>query len=336
MPSWGGAFLSIVSYFVRQIVCSPVRLFRVLWRMSTNISEQFSVMQLLRNRAVASYVCANPKFLFKYLPPRYLIRNMSAPTRTTCFLHHYKYLLSQLSDNSLRTILREDVTVFQLQDGEHRFEITMGRSRDIRHSRHVDHEGELSLNLLVDHSHVYVLSFTIVPGWVVGSQTVDVLMITRIQGALGVFPKISQASKAMRGMPADMILMTALRGVAEAFGIREMAGVSAARHLCYCEDDDAIFKKSYDEFFLRVGAARNSADFFIALFPLPEKPLSQVKRGQKTRARARRAFKEQMAMETFGYFRLHGSTAAERSLCYAFDLHDPEGSDDGDSRVARE
>ena len=35
-----------------------------------------------------------------------------------------------------------------------------------------------------------------------------------------------------------------------------------------------------------------SAGFFEAAFPLPEKPFSQVKRGQKTRARARRAWSE--------------------------------------------
>jgi hypothetical protein len=260
---------------------------------------QFRVFGLLRIGAIAPFVCANPRFLFKHLPPKYLIRGLPGPTRTACFLHHYRRLHLALSDRLMRRVLQEDVPVFAMNEGGHLFAITMGRSRQIDDSRHVDHEGELSLNLLVDGTHVFVLSFTLVPGWVVEMQAADVLMITRIQGALGVFPMISLASKAMHGIPAEMLLMAALQGVGEAFGVRSMAGVSAFRHLCYDAEDEAIFKKSYDEFFARIGALRNQAGFYEAQFPLPEKSMSLVKRGQKTRSRARRAFKMRVAMEAF-------------------------------------
>jgi len=58
---------------------------------------------------------------------------------------------------------------------------------------------------------------------VVGAPVAEVLMITRVQGALGVFEKISQAAKAMHGIPPEMLLMAALHGVAEAFAIPVMA-----------------------------------------------------------------------------------------------------------------
>jgi len=311
-PSWGSAVLSIVSYFVREVVCSPVRFARVLGRISINLSMQCRAFQLLRVGIFARFVCSNPRFLFKHLPPKYLIRDLAPSARTTCFLYHYRRLRSLLSDRLLRRLLQEDAGVFQMQQDGHEFAIAMGRSRQIDHTRHVDHEGELSLKLLVDGVQIYVLSFTIVPGWIVELPAAEVLMITRIQGELGVFDKISLASKSMHGIPPEMLLMAALQGVGEGFGIRVMAGVSAIRHLCYEVEEDAIFKKAYDELFERIGATRTPADFYVATFPLPEKPLAQVKRGQKSRARARRAFKMQVAMEIFDFLHYHESTVADR------------------------
>jgi len=293
------AFHSIARYFVREVLCSPRRFVRVMSRLSASCPTQLRALELLRIGAMARFVASNPRFLFKHLPSQYLVRGLDAPARTACLLHHYRRLNAALPEQLMRRMLEEDVPVFGLGEDGHRFEFTLGRSRQIDHSRHVDHEGELSLNLLVDATQVFVLSFTIVPGWVMGSQAAEVLMITRVQGALGVFEKIALAAKTMHGIPPEMLLMAALHGVAEALAIPAMAGVSAVRHLCYDQHHEALFKKCYDNFFARIGAVRNAADFYTAAFPLPEKPLSLVKRGQKTRSRARRAFRLRVAREIF-------------------------------------
>ena len=299
----GSALFSILAYFLREIVCSPVRFARVLSRIVADLPQQISAFQLLRIGALARFVYSNPKFLFKHLPPKYLIRDLPAPTRTACFVHHYQRLSAVLSERLFEQILVEDVALFHLCQDDHRFEICMGRARQVANSRHVDHEGELSLNLLVDGAHVFVLFVHHRPGVGGGIQAAEVLVVTRIQGSLGVFPQISLLSKAMHGIPPEMLLMTALQGVGEAFGIRAMAGVSAERHLCYEEEDDAIFKRSYDELFMKIGAIKNEAGYFEATFPLPEKALSEVKRGQKTRTRTRRAFKLEVVKSAIGCLR---------------------------------
>jgi len=309
------AFLSILRYFAQEIVGSPVRFARVLWRISTNISMQFRVFALLRNPVITAWVGANPSFLFKYLPPKYLMQGLTAPARTACFLRHYRTLDRTFSLSLLSRILREDVSVFQLIDGGHLFELAVGRSRHVAGSRHVDHEGEMCVSLLVDGVHVHVLAFTIVPGSILDSSAGSVLLVTRVQGGLDVFPLIALASKAMHGIPAEMLLMTALHGVAEALGIREFFGVSATRHLCYEEEDDAIFKKCYDQFFTRIGATPTAAGFYAARFPLPQKPLAEVKRGQKTRTRARRAFKMRVTNEVFQFFCREDSSVAGSFCC---------------------
>jgi uncharacterized protein VirK/YbjX len=161
---------------------------------------------------------------------------------------------------------------------------------------------------------------------VVESESREVLLITRIQGGLDVFAQILLVSKAMRGIPPEMLLLAVLQGVGEAFGIRQMAGVSAVRHLCYCEADDAIFKRAYDEFFARIGATRNPVGYFVAEFPLPEKPMSEVKRGQKTRARARRALKMRMAIDASETVRA-GQSATAGAFSYAADAEGAESAE---------
>jgi uncharacterized protein VirK/YbjX len=294
------------------VLGSPRRFARVMWRISTNLSAQVKVLGLLRIGVLSGYVYANPRFLFKALSPEYLLRGLPASTRSACFLYHYQKLHAVCTDNLFTRLMDEDLPVFQKQDGECLVEVTLGRSRHIKGSRFVDHEGELSLNLVVDRIRVYVFSFTIVPGWVVGSEAAEALMLTRLQGELSVFSKTQLASKATRGMPPEMILISALRGVAEALGIHVVAGVRADLNLCYDQEDDAVFRKAYDFFFLRVGAVGNSSGFFLVSFPLPKKPLSEVKRGQKTRTRARRALEMEMATEAYEYLRQHGIAAAER------------------------
>lgn len=298
----GSAWFSMLAYFLREIVSSPARFFRVLWRIVTIGPSQAGAFGLLRIRPLARFVYANPKFLFKHLPPKYLIRNLPAPTRTVCFVHHYRRLHAALPESLFERILQENISLYQLCEGEHRFAVSMGRARTVKNTRQVDHEGEMSLNVLVDDTHVFVLSFTIVPGWVVEAPDAEVLVITRIQGSLGVFAQISQLSKAMHGIPPEMLLITALQGVSEALGIPTMAGVSAERHLCYEEEDDALFKRAYDDFFTKIGAVKNEAGYFLTTLPLPEKSLAQVKRG-KARARARRALKLQVAASTCGCLR---------------------------------
>lgn len=297
------AFLSILSYFLRKVVGSPVRLVRVLSRIAPNLSMQFRVFQILKIGVYARFVCSKPAFLFKYLSPRYLLRDVPVTTRTTCFLRHYLHLNTAMPQGLLRRIMLGNATIFALRNDDHLFEIAIGRSQEIADTRHIEHEGEMSIHLLVDKVYVYVLSFTVVPRWVAGcddaTQAADVLLITRVQGSLGVFPSIALAARTMHGIPPEMLLLSALHGVGMAIGVPTMAGVSAERHLCYDQNHDAIFRKCYDEFFARAGALRNPAGFYLGTFPLPEKPLSLVKRGQKTRVRAKRAFKQQVVMAAF-------------------------------------
>ena len=196
-----------------------------------------------------------------------------------------------MSASLLRRTLHEHVTVFESLTGGARYEITLCYSRDI------EKEGELSLNLHVDGAIVFVLSFNIVPGWVVKSQAAEVLLITRLQGTRGYYSQIRLATKVLHDVGPAALLLAALQGLTQAFGIGEMTGVCTTRQSSYSEEFSSHYRSAYDDFFAEVGAARNSAGFFLSPIPMPEKPVELIKQGHKLRTREKRAFKRRVAAE---------------------------------------
>jgi len=79
------AFLSIVRYFVAK---SSARrsVLSVSWVACRRASfTQLRPLELLRIGAIARFVGSNPRFLFKHLPPHYLIRGLAAPPARPAF-----------------------------------------------------------------------------------------------------------------------------------------------------------------------------------------------------------------------------------------------------------
>jgi hypothetical protein len=204
-------------------------------------------------------------------------------------------LNSRLNRSFLRRAFERDVPTVEMERDSNKYSITFGQSR--REDIVQDREGELSLKLQVDGTVVFVLAFTIVPGWVVASETKDILLITRLQGVKGCYHQINLATKALHEVAPAALLVAALQGVAEACGIQEMAGVCATSQVNYKEELSASFKNSYDDFFAELGATRTPANFFRSPIPLQEKSLALITNGHKARTRKKRAFKLQIACD---------------------------------------
>jgi len=230
-----------------------------------------------------------PKFPFRYLHRDYLAHGLAAAKRASSFLHHYQRLSASLSAGLLNQILRRGFTLHEAQQGGSHYRIELGMSRDIYW------EGEMSLNLEVNGVVVFILSFSIVPGSVVGLEAPDALLITRLQGVKGRHPEIHEATKNMHEVAPPALLVAALQGVAGALEIRNLAGIQSTRQSAHCEGLSTSFKEAYDDFFSELGATLNSANFFLSAIPVQEKPLAFVTNGHKSRTRRKRAFKQQVA-----------------------------------------
>jgi uncharacterized protein VirK/YbjX len=314
-----GALLEPLTMLVRQKRSwSPVLLFGVFWHALTNIRTQCEVLRVFQLPALAEAVRRNPRLPFKHLTRDFLVRGFSIPARAACLMHHYRRLHAALPDLLLRRILRGEVPLVNFHESSGHFTISIGPSW----SSHK--EGELSLNFHVDGEVVYILSFTIVPGWVVESSSAEILLVTRVQGVKGCYSQISRATKALHDVAPASLLFAALQGIAGKFGIHAIAGVSAVRQIAYEEQYAQAFHTSYDAFFAEMGIAATSQGFFLGPLPTKEKPLAAIKQGHKLRTREKRAFKQQVQSVCAEFFASICAQGANFAKPQTFDLPLPD------------
>jgi uncharacterized protein VirK/YbjX len=202
-------------------------------------------------------------------------------------------LPDMIPEDLLLRVMREHIPLAEIQEGNDCFVIKMGLSRPW------DNEGEFSLDLEVNGRLVYVLSFTIVPGLIVQSEAKEVILISRVQGVRGCFNEIQRATRTLHDVAPPALLISALCGIAEAYGICAMAGINATMkpEFHFYEGEAAHIHEAYDEFFVELGATKGRTGFYLSPLPPVEKPMVLIKRGHKTRTREKRQFKRQIAQQ---------------------------------------
>lgn len=284
---------------------SPPRLFRIILALASNIRRQLEIFRLLAFPAFQQLVLANPEFPFRYLSRDYLARGLTTGDRASCFMNHYKQLKARLPAILLNKTLQQGMTLYEMEEAGSLFAITLGFSRkEVR-------EGELVLHLAVDGVPVFVLQFTIVPGWAVGSTAADLLLVSRLQGMKGCFAQVRAATKAFREVAPPALLVAALQGFARSFAIEGMAGVCATSQFSFTPDHAVSFKEAYDNFFIELGATRSTAAFFTSPFPIEEKPVDLIRNGHKSRTRKKRAFKLEVSEQVYCRIIENSSEVAE-------------------------
>jgi uncharacterized protein VirK/YbjX len=270
---------------------SPALIADEFWRFITNIGRYREIRRLLKNHLYAEIVENNPGFAFKYIVPNYLARGLTVRERATCFLHHHGRMHAILSECALRQILQGEVTLHEIDKGDNRFALTICQAR-----YPFDKEGELIINLKVNGKIVFILSFTIVPGWVVRSKVAQIVLLTCLQGISNCYPQIKLATKSLHEVGPSALLLAALEGVADAFGIGEIVAVGATNQSFYCKEFAASFKSAYDEFFAQLVMTKTAEGFFCCPVPIEDKPLEFIKQGHKLRTKGKRAFKQQIRL----------------------------------------
>jgi uncharacterized protein VirK/YbjX len=246
---------------------------------------------------------------FKYLIPDYLVRGFTMTERAPLFLHHYRRIHSALPEDVLREILQREVILHEIAKNGNRIAVTLSSSR-----YPFEKEGELSLSLQVDEKKIFNLCFTIVPGWVLKSEAPEALLISRLQGNRGCNSQIKLARRAFNDYSARSLLLAALQGIADALGVGEIAAVCATNQRCYSEGRAALFKNGYDEFFTRAGMVRTSVGFFSSPIPIEGKPLALFKGHARSRARKRRANRQEIRSACADFLSEKASRAAD-SAC---------------------
>jgi uncharacterized protein VirK/YbjX len=276
---------------------SPVLIAGELWRLLSNIDKHRKIISLFKLPPYAELFQSNPGFAFRYLTPTYLARGFKGAECASCFLHHYRRLHAALPESVLRQILQSNVTVHEIVEVGNHFAFTLSLPDSID-----DKEGELSLALLVDSKKVFNLSFIIVPGWVTKSEAAEVLLITHLQGIRGCNAQIKIARKALHDYSPRGLLIAALQGIGNAFGIGEIGAVCATKQNSYEKACPAILVRGYDYFFANLGMVRNAAGFYSSPIPIEGKPLASISSRKQSQTRARRAMRWQIQSACASFF----------------------------------
>ena len=267
----------------------PRRLGRAAWSFFSSLPGQIQLFRVFSLPAFKGMVLSDPVFPFRHLSRYFLLPGLNAKVRTACLLHHYRFFIGRMPKVHLRR-----VALLEHESNGRTFSVIIGPP-----DANAPMEGELVLQLLVDATPVYHLQFTIIPGSLVHSEQRHVILVQRLQGAKGCFEQVSTATKAFADVAPPLLLLTVLEGAAAAWGIHEMACVSAQSQascrLSIAEGSAAVFAEAYDDFFVRLGARRVCADYFSLPLPIADKPIELIGNGHKARTRRKRAFRHDLA-----------------------------------------
>jgi uncharacterized protein VirK/YbjX len=149
-------------------------------------------------------------------------------------------------------------------------------------------EGEISLILSLAGRRVAVLTFTAIPALEFGLQCSAAFLISRVQGYRGAGTDASAIRRDI-GVAPPLILMAALEGIAEAFGIHDILGVEAQNHPDFKPEEQVRMLRAYDELFASLGAQQHSAGYYHLALPRPHCPLNEGQSTHPARSRRRRA-----------------------------------------------
>lgn len=219
----------------------------------------------------------------------YLNKQFSTKEKCLSVLKNFAFVIERAPHHALDAVLSSglDLYVFTADNINYRIIFTI--------TREFHHEGEWSLELMANDESLFLLAFTVVPAAFVGASGKDVMLISRMQGRPGRFPKIRAATRAMGDITPQSALYCAARGLARAMEIAHIAGLSAELQPSCHGKNLAAFRETYDAFFIANGAASFANGFYILNVLLPSKPLDQVDANRRRRSKRKRQRKEQIA-----------------------------------------
>jgi uncharacterized protein VirK/YbjX len=218
----------------------------------------------------------------------YMAKSFDKVVRRKIMIHHYAFIARYFPDDFYQTIDNRYVVLWRDQSVGSQIEIAL--TFNWRSS----FEGDLNLVFLNDGDSIFEISFVILPGAVIGSSASDVLCIGRVQGGKGALNAIRSATKVCDDISPPHLLMAAIEGFASAISVVTVAGVSDDEQVSkWHTQKDISF--AYNDFWKIYYGIRTKEDFFEMSVPLGLKPIREVKRSHRRRARHKQRFKQRVS-----------------------------------------
>jgi uncharacterized protein len=271
-----GMSADVVSLFRRTILNEPL---------SATVGGHLNVCRSFGSQQIQPLTKRFPNFSNKYLSS-YLAKSFNKAARREILLHHYRFLAEHARSDFYEEIVGRQYVLWQNRTQKNCFAIALS----IDFQRH--EEGDLSLIFLSDDIPLFHLSFSILPGSLIGSDARDVMLIARLQGTKDRLDAIRIATKLCQQIAPPRLLMVAAQSIASVLSIELIGGVSNTEQLVKTVQE---FPFDYDTFWQTFLAEKTGGGFFLMPVPLPQKPIEMISALHRHRTRCKRRFKEHVA-----------------------------------------
>jgi uncharacterized protein VirK/YbjX len=269
---------------------------RTLWKarqaflILCNLVGHRQLSRVLTRPNVVNFTQLYPKLLYKYLWEDYLVHGLHRDMRLAALTRHYAYLADRVDENFFVTAYEDKHLLWEEAREEGHFRIALSFPR-----KH-DYEGDLRITFERDGFLLYWMLFNIVPGHLVGSEESEAFLVTALQGASQKIDLIRDTTKLFDDTSLAHLLLAALEGLAGQLQISRMAGVGTAQQVQrQMSRNDVTFRFDYDEFWGSFIGDKAASGFYMTALPFPQKPIEEIKHKHRSRARRRRALKQQIS-----------------------------------------
>jgi uncharacterized protein VirK/YbjX len=195
------------------------------WRYWRYRTQMQSIAAMLDRHGLTSLVNSDPQLLMRPLRS-YLWGGLNAETRTQAVISHFDWFLDGHSQNTSLQLYREGrITVarFSAEEQEIRFDLEPGRR--------LGREGELELHLRLHDQTALRCAFSVLPGHICGEPTQARLMVIgNMQGGDHGPDLVKEVTHLSQKTRPRTLLLTALQGLAQGWGVTGIRGVSAEAH----------------------------------------------------------------------------------------------------------
>lgn len=264
----------------------PSALFKLSHSALTPISQTL-IFLLFTSFPLRNVFRKRPRIVFKYLH-QYLFLSMGRTARLAAFLFHYRFILAYATTGFYSELIARKHIVWKtsLAAGELKIRLTFPFPDD--------QEGDLSLVASVDSQQLYILSFSIIQGALIGLPHPQVIFIARIQG-LSDIETIRHVTSQCEDITPPALLMSALEGLTQAFCIPVIVGVSASEQLSSAKlTNGRSLVFDYDFYWESMGGEK-STDHFIFQVPFIHKPIEEIRSNHRRRTIKKRAYRKSVS-----------------------------------------
>ena len=290
-------FTAAIVHLLRKVFSENI--FVVAWDVLKLVADEplielihghYKIVRLMNQPGTSALTNRYPRQASKYFSD-YLARSFSKKSRREILGFHHRYLTARLQTSFYERILSHRALLWQKFEDQHAYAITLSFNAQWHY------EGDLSLTFEKNGSPLYEISFTIVPGKLIGCNASEVLLVARVQGAKEQAEAIRTATRACHDIAPPHLLLAALQEIAGALDIGAIGGVSNDDQLAKSLTAERECYFDYDAFWETFLVREKGARSYEIDVPFPQKPLRQITTVHRRRTRLKRAFKDRIAAD---------------------------------------